>query len=214
MPRRTKDEAEKTRDTLLDVAEKLFFKNGVSRTSLEQIAAAAGVTRGAVYWHFADKAALFAAMADRVFLPHEDMLEQLAAQISDTPLEDLQKACLHSLHMMAKDKRRRDVVSILTLRCEYLDEMQDIIERRNACKQRMLTLSEKFLTRAARMKILASPWTPRKAAIALQALMSGLISGALEKRKGFDFATSCAACVEAFFASLQKKEPRHAAPSA
>jgi AcrR family transcriptional regulator len=205
MARRTKDEAEKTKDAILDAAEKMFYARGVTRTSLEQIAASAGVTRGAVYWHFSDKLALCEAMVERVFLPHEDMLEQLAAQPSAMPLKDLQKACLHSLHMMARDKRRRAVVSILTLRCEYVEEMAGIIERRNACKNHMLSLSEKLFIHAKRLKILAKPWTPRKAAVALQALMGGLIAGGLEKREHFDFATMGVACVEAFFESLRAK---------
>jgi len=47
------------------------------------------VTRGAVYWHFGDKLELCEAMLKRVFLPQEDLLEQLAARESDTPLDDL-----------------------------------------------------------------------------------------------------------------------------
>jgi len=202
MARRTKDEAEKTRDAILDAAERIFYARGVVRTSLEQVAAAAGVTRGAVYWHFRDKPALCEAMMCRVFLPHEDMLEKLAAQSSATPLQDLEKACLYSLKMMASDKRRRNVVSILTLRCEYVEEMSGIIERRNACKNHMLVLSEKLFTRAKKLGVLSAQWTPRKAAVTLQALMSGLISGALEERKHFSFGTTAPACVKTFFKSL------------
>jgi TetR/AcrR family acrAB operon transcriptional repressor len=55
MVRRTKEEAAATRDSILDAAEILFAKNGVSRTTLQHIATAAGVTRGAIYWHFVDK---------------------------------------------------------------------------------------------------------------------------------------------------------------
>src|ERR1700760_3364115 len=113
MARRTKDEAEQTRDAILDAAEKVFYKRGVARTSLDEIARAARVTRGAVYWHFKDKMELSEAMVERVFLPNEDMLEQLAARTSDTPLQDLEQACRHSLKLMATDKRRQRVFSIL-----------------------------------------------------------------------------------------------------
>ena len=47
--RRTKEDAQQTRESLLDAAECLFAERGVSRTSLQDIAKAAGVTRGAVY---------------------------------------------------------------------------------------------------------------------------------------------------------------------
>jgi len=205
MARKTKSEAEKTRNALLDAAEKVFYAHGVSRTSLEQIAAAAGVTRGAVYWHFRDKLQLCEAMAQRVFLPHEDMLEQLAAQPSAQPLNDLKKSCLHSLRMIAQDKRRRNVVSILLLRCEYVDEMIGVMERNNECKNRMLVLSEKLFKQAQKLKMLKPCWTPRKAAMATQALMVGLLHAGLENRKNFSFTTTGFACVEAFFTSLRTR---------
>ena len=49
----------KTRQHILDVALRLFSQQGVSSTSLGEIAKAAGVTRGAIYWHFKDKSDLF-----------------------------------------------------------------------------------------------------------------------------------------------------------
>lgn len=203
MARRTKDEALKTRGAIIDAAEKVFYAHGVTRSSLEHVAAAAGVTRGAVYWHFKDKPALCEAMAERVFLPHEDMLEKLAAQPSSTPLLDLKKACIHVLTMMAKDNRRRDVVTILLLRCEYIEEMLGIIKRRNASKNRMLVLSEKLFSRARSLKMLAPCWTPRQAAVAMEALIVGLILGWLEQPKKIGLATIGASCIEAFFTSLQ-----------
>ena len=71
MVRRTKEDAVATRNSLLDAAEQVFYDKGVSRASLGDIAQAAGATRGAIYWHFKDKADLFNAMMDRVTLPLE-----------------------------------------------------------------------------------------------------------------------------------------------
>ena len=206
MARRTKDEANETRDAILNAAEKMFYARGVSRTTLEQIARAAGVTRGAVYWHFKDKLELCTVMTDRIFLPYEDMLKELVEQTADAPLQALKKACLHSLKMMASDKRRQNIVSILTLRCEYVEEMIGVMERRNQCKNRMLEASEKVFARAKKMKTLAPCWTPRKAALTLQALMTGLITCALEKPKEFGFSTTCIDSVEAFFSCLQVQD--------
>ena len=59
MARRTKQEAQATRSHILDTAELVFEQRGVSGTSLGEIAKAAGLTRGAIYWHFKDKADLF-----------------------------------------------------------------------------------------------------------------------------------------------------------
>ena len=76
MVRRTRDEAAETRNGILDAAERVFSERGVSHTSLEDIAQAAGVTRGAIYWHFKNKSQLFAAMVNRVSLPIEDMVRR------------------------------------------------------------------------------------------------------------------------------------------
>ena len=71
MARRTKEDALATRHQLLDAAERVFAEKGVSRTSLNDIAQAAGASRGAIYWHFKNKADLFNAMLERITLPME-----------------------------------------------------------------------------------------------------------------------------------------------
>jgi AcrR family transcriptional regulator len=59
MVRRTADEAERTREAIVHAARELFANRGFAATPTEDVVAAAGVTRGALYHHFADKAALF-----------------------------------------------------------------------------------------------------------------------------------------------------------
>ena len=60
--RRTKQDAMQTREAILDAAETLFYEQGVAGTTLSHIAASAGLTRGAIYWHFSNKLELFRAM--------------------------------------------------------------------------------------------------------------------------------------------------------
>ena len=77
MARKTKAEAAATREALLDAAEEVFFAKGVARTSLEQIARHAGLTRGAVYWHFKNKGDLFMALVQRVRMPFQSLMEEV-----------------------------------------------------------------------------------------------------------------------------------------
>ncbi len=86
MVRRTKQAAEETRSLILDAAEQVFRDKGVTRTSLTDIASQAGVTRGAIYWHFANKAELFTAMCDRATLPLEALFGGVAGPDLDDPL--------------------------------------------------------------------------------------------------------------------------------
>src|ERR1043165_9375663 len=103
MARRTKEEALETRSRILDAAEQGFHAKGVSHASLEEIATAADVTRGAIYWHFKDKAKLFDAMMQRVVLPAEDLLEQAGEHVKSDPLELLRHATISVLMRCARD---------------------------------------------------------------------------------------------------------------
>ena len=65
--RRTQAErAAETREALIASARPLFAAAGFADVALETIVRAAGVTRGALYHHFADKTELFAAVFERV----------------------------------------------------------------------------------------------------------------------------------------------------
>lgn len=202
MARRTKDEAEQTRNAILNAAEQVFYKFGVARTSLQEVAKAAGVTRGAVYWHFRDKIELLDAMAQRVFLPQEDILEQLTKKGTHRPLADLNRACCDALRLMVKDTRRRRIVSILNHRCEYTQEMAPIMNRRYECKDRMLSRFVRLFEQAQKLKMLSPEWTPRIAAMTLQNLMSGLIINGLERDAGAALYKTGRACLNAFFKTV------------
>ena len=66
MARRIKEEAEQTRARILASALDLFSTKGYSRTTLTDVAARLGMTKGAVYWHFASKEALLLALVDEM----------------------------------------------------------------------------------------------------------------------------------------------------
>ena len=76
--RKTKAEAQKTRQQLLRAALDTFYLRGVGRASLHEIAQAAGVTRGALYWHFKNKEDLFDGLFGSIF---EELSAKLAHDI-------------------------------------------------------------------------------------------------------------------------------------
>ena len=60
------EQSQKTRRALLDTARVIFTTQGYAATATEEVVRRAGVTRGALYYHFRDKAALFEAVFDEV----------------------------------------------------------------------------------------------------------------------------------------------------
>src|SRR3569623_238420 len=95
MVRRTKEEAQETRAHLLDAAERRFSEQGVTSTSLNDIARAAGVTRGALYHHFKNKTDLIEALLDRVMMPLTEMRSCAASAAPGDPLSQLRLRAVH-----------------------------------------------------------------------------------------------------------------------
>lgn len=191
MVRRTKADAEATRTALLNAAEQLFQAHGVSRTSLHDIATVAGTTRGAIYWHFKDKADLFNAMMERATLPLEcgfpdehTPVEQLQA-----PLEALRAGMRHVLHLIATDERVRRVFEVLTHQVEYNTEMAAVRERHLRIRQRYLALTEAMMSLAAERAGLRLPVPLTSASLGLHFVMDGLKRSWLLDPSAFDLET-------------------------
>ncbi|MDD5329062.1 MAG: TetR family transcriptional regulator [Sulfuricella sp.] len=132
MARRTKAEAEQTRQRIIDAARKVFYQSGVGRSTLEEIAKAAGVTRGAVYWHFENKTDLFFAMRAQVTLPLIDRVDSmLQSGWEEDPLRGIEAALNEFLTILETDEATREVFRIIKLRCEYVDEFAGVLAEIN-----------------------------------------------------------------------------------
>jgi TetR/AcrR family acrAB operon transcriptional repressor len=186
MARRTKEEAAATRDSILDAAEKLFVEQGVSRTTLQHIATEAGVTRGAIYWHFDDKGALFNAMMERAKLPLEDELKVLDQAESADPLDDLRNYVLAVLRRTVEDPQARRVFEIATLKVEFVDEMDAVRVRRQHSLNDWLARAERRIRHAGERGLIACKIDPATVALAMWAMIDGLIRNWMFDPKGFD----------------------------
>jgi len=198
--RRTKEDAEKTRIALLGSAEKLFLERGVAHTSLDQIARDAGVTRGAVYWHFQNKAHLFHEMLNQVRLPPEQMTQRLCNGLQQQPLRALRDLCVEGIGGLARDEQKGRIMTILLHRCEFTDELREAEERHHAFINQFIDLCEKLLEKAADR--LHPGMTPRLAALALHSLLVGLLSDWTRDPKLFDPIAHSPALIDSMFRGL------------
>lgn len=202
MARRTKEDADATRSNLLDAAERVFYEKGVARASLNEIAQAAGATRGAIYWHFRDKVDLFNAMMDRVSLPVEEVCAEGENVGGQAPLTRLLAALERVTAMVAGDERTRRVIEIAFYRIEYVDELMAVRERRLAVQARFHALVAQNLSHAADEQGLVLPMHAAVAATGLQALFDGLLHAWILRAERFDLPAVARVTVVAYLRGL------------
>lgn len=176
MVRRTKDEATETRNQILDAAERVFSARGVSRTSLSDIAEAASVTRGAIYWHFKDKADLFCEMVARVTMPMEDAPCQINPGQEADPLASVHAMLTGILERTSGDAQARRVFHIVFNKCEYVDEMEPVWQRFREMQAGCLDRLQQGLSAAIARGQLPKTLDAHATAVGLHALVNGMIS--------------------------------------
>ncbi|WP_322014963.1 TetR family transcriptional regulator [Paraburkholderia sp. J12] len=203
MARRTKEEALETRSKILDAAEHVFFEKGVSRTTLADIAQAAGVTRGAIYWHFENKGDVFTAMFDRVVLPLDELKAATVDPSEPDPLGRIRDLCVLCLRDTASDARRRRVFEILFLKCEFVEEMGPVMARHQSNMREGLASIEEGLRNAMSKGQLPADLDAARGARIVHSFVTGMLHDMAILPDVFDVATYATRHVEAMLDMLR-----------
>lgn len=202
MARRTKEDAETTRHQLLAAARREFANKGVSRTSLQDIAQAAGVTRGAIYWHFKNKADLFNAMMDDAILPMERAMQQIGHDPSRDPLVELESAMLQAIQSIVDDADTRAIFEIATMKMEYVDELLSVKERHAQCYMAGTHEMQRSLQETATRRAIRLPVPAGIAAQGLHGLMVGLINSWMLSPGAFELVPVSKSAIRTYLAGL------------
>ncbi len=208
MARKTKEETEATYGALIDAAEQMFLDKGVAHTTLADIAAAAGMTRGAIYWHFKDKAALIQAMCERSMMPMETLLNEFSTQDLADPLAALRTLCLHMLTLVSQSERQRKVFTILFHRCELTGELADIMDREQQNHDECLGQMKQILDQAIRKKQLPDNTDTTLAVRVVNAFVIGCLHEWLIKPTEYDLGRAAPAMMDCVLAGLVTNPPR------
>ncbi|WP_192457315.1 multidrug efflux transporter transcriptional repressor AcrR [Musicola keenii] len=186
MARKTKQQAQETRHQIMDAALRLFSENGVSSTSLSDIATAAGVTRGAIYWHFKNKAELF----DEIWARTESKIAVFEAEYQskfpDDPLHVLRELLIYILELSKLDDEWRSMMEIIFHKCEFVGEMLPILNGRRELYRDCYGKIEASLQRCRGPGMLPENLNVRRAAIVLHAYVTGIMENWLFKPNFFD----------------------------
>lgn len=186
MARKTKQQALETRQHLLDVAIRLFSQHGVSATSLADIAKAAGVTRGAIYWHFKNKSDLFNEIWELTESSIGDLETEYRAKFPDDPLSVVRELLIYILQATVADERRRSMTEIIFHKCEFVGELAVLQEARRKLYMEGNERIESSLQRCIDAEMLPKNLRLSHAVILLRSYITGLIENWLVAPESFD----------------------------
>lgn len=183
--RKTKLDAMKTRQLLIDTAITEFARRGVSNTTLTDIADAAHVTRGAIYWHFSSKAELF----NEIWKQQEELKERSLIHLEhdepDNPLSELRGKLIATLKAVAVDPKNRALMEILYHKCEFTADMISEREIKNSACFDKASLA-KALKRCVDTGQVSGAINIDVTIILLQSCVNGIISNWLSQPDAFN----------------------------
>ncbi|WP_298447041.1 TetR family transcriptional regulator [uncultured Marinobacter sp.] len=205
MARRTKEDAQRTREQLIDAAEMVFHRKGVAQTSLNDIAQEAQLTRGAFYWHFKNKQDIFKAMLDRQTLSFKQTIQEMdrtTGADQQDPLARLRESILFVINEIECNPNRRRVYEIIFQKCEITAQSEPIgtLLKENALigSARM----RKTFGTAMQEKILPENLDIESAIVHLQAQVTGALYLWLLMPESFELKRQTAHLIDLFFAQL------------
>lgn len=171
--RRTKQDAAVTREGVLDAALGVFSRTGYAAATLDDVAHDAGVTRGAVYWHFDGKADLYSALVAERF-GRAAVAIMAAAESAPTPVAKLRALLVASLTHLETDRDYRAIVELTLFKAEALPEIADSLDAKRAALRSQRELAASLIAGAKARGDVRSGVDPNAAAITLLGLVNGI----------------------------------------
>ncbi len=174
MARKTKEDALKTREAILDAAVKVFSVRGVSGSTLADIAKEAGVTRGAIYWHFKNKEDMLADLWEQLLLPFEPLSRASENPDTPDPLGKLKETYISFFKSLKNDPRVLQLFKILISKCEAVEDTGTLHVHRVNCHREGQQKIEKILRNAIKQGQLPEDLNVRLGSIATLSFIDGL----------------------------------------
>lgn len=124
--KRTKEKAAETKELLFNAALQVCSKKGYQGTTLNDIAKEAGVTRGAIHWHFGNKLNLFISIAEKAQKKINEVIED-SIKDDQTPLTSLKIIMQNFFSYVFKNQEFKNIVNI-AVRAKMSDDLADLKE--------------------------------------------------------------------------------------
>jgi TetR/AcrR family acrAB operon transcriptional repressor len=201
--RKTKEDADITKQSILDAAIVMFSEYGVAKTSLDKIAKAANVTRGAVYYHFSSKQEIFEALHEQLHTPFIHTITEGIASFNANAMIQLQEICTKLLIELEENQTKKKIATLFLLRCDYSGEFAQTKERFNERKKRKLIALSKYFDKAIEQGIFPKDTDAMLLAIGISAYLRGIAIEYLEDPDAFSMNDNAAKLIGMYFGRLQ-----------
>lgn len=202
--RRTKEEAEQTKQAILTAAINVFSERGVAKASLEEIAKAADVTRGAVYWHFKNKIEIFDALHTELHTPFiQRILEGLEVE-HPNPVSQLQDICTKLILELGQDEQLCKAIRLFMFKCDYSGDLAQCKERHNQQKLEKLKVFAAYFEKARHQKMISVNAKPKILALSVNCFIRGVVTEYLESPQEFNLQDDLPLMMQLFFDSILK----------
>ncbi|MBR9827498.1 MAG: TetR family transcriptional regulator [Oceanospirillales bacterium] len=186
MARRTREEAARTRQTLLAAGLDLFSRQGIDTTTLKQVAQVAGVTHGALYWHFRNRADLLVQIHHAYELPFEAQYLEQCQGVQQDALKALRQYITGVLSEFARDRQTQALYRVFYLAPIRGADLVELDVELDANRALWLEQLRFFLKQARKQKQIRKSACPQTLAFSLQVALSGLLQEWLRSGSDFD----------------------------
>lgn len=207
--KRTREEAENTREDLLNSAIQIFSEKGVARATLEEIAKGAGVTRGAVYWHFESKAQIFDALHESMHQPFLDGIFEGLEKDHPKPMEQLRDLWIKLFLDLEKDERRKQSLILFMRKCNYSGDLLPYREQHLRKQEESIKLFESYFKKMKKLGKLPADTDTKLLTEGMFCFMKGLLFEYLDNMEHYNIRKTAPKLVGLFFNSLVRGNVTH-----
>lgn len=203
--RKTKEEAEVTREKLLDAALKVFSKKGYVSTTLDDIAREAGVTRGALYWHFkGGKVDVFQSLIDERTAPAMGIIKGMLEK-GGSPLEKVEGLLVKLMAYVEENEDYRAIQEILIYKTEVTPEMADSMKIKTQKNREAVEMLASLIVQAKKAGEVRKDVNPRIAAVTGWCLLNGVVQTWILDPGMFSLKASAPDIVKAYIDGISKR---------
>jgi len=201
--RRTKEEAAVTRATVLKAALTVFSAKGYAAATLDDVAETAKVTRGAIYWHFKNKADLYNTLVEEMSARGASIVQQAVAE-GGTLIDILRRVFISQCTLIEDDKEARAVMELALFKTSLDPDLQAGRKKQVDAGNALIAGIADAMKMGVSQGILRDDMDPTDMARAFIAFENGAIQQWLASPKSFSLKKSAESFAEILIRGLQK----------